>query len=34
MKYIQIDPHTKERMKKRGANEEEVIDAINSGMEF
>ena len=28
---IQIDPHTLERAEERGANEEEIIDVINTG---
>ena len=29
---IQIDPHTLERAKERGTNEEEIQDVINNGV--
>lgn len=31
---IEIDPHTLERAEQRGANEEEIIDVINTGSEI
>ncbi|MDQ1350207.1 MAG: hypothetical protein QG657_508 [Acidobacteriota bacterium] len=34
MAIIKIHPHAAERMKERGANEEEVIEAVENGEMF
>ena len=31
---IQIEPHTLERARERGASEDEIVDTINSGIQI